>query len=201
MKRPLMFGLLGLGITGVSAYDIHFFKNQDYKQSIAIQSKFEPSAVSEVAPSPGMNMPDPEKLYSLPPISREELQRKSQHAFVPEEFSIPETADWPNRDPFSTNQRPAPVNPSKLKKAGPLSQEKLVSEDVAEPECIVTGTLIDEDRTLALINGIPLSIGARIGSWQIARIESDHIILRSGENTRRIEFTDARRQVARKEPL
>jgi hypothetical protein len=201
MKRPWQFGLLALSLTGVSTYDILFFKNYDSNPPAAIQSEAPPEeVVSVTAPSPGIEAPEQGGLSSLPPISREELQRKALHEFVPKASPAPEATPWPSRDPFSMYRSPESVK-SDLKKPGPSTKEESTSDNLPEPECVFSGTLIEQERRLALINGIPLSIGARLGKWQLARIESNYIILQSEEKTRRIEFTDVGPQVTRKEPL
>jgi hypothetical protein len=201
MKRPWQFGLFALALTGVATYDVIFFKNYNSNPPTTIQSEAMPTEVATVtAPSLGIEAPEQEGLSSLPPISREELQRKAIHEFAPKESPASEAAPWPSRDPFSMYQSPEPAK-SDFKKPDPSTNQKSASANVSEPECIFSGTLIDRERRLALINGIPLSLGAQIGAWQLARIESDHIILQSEGKTRRIEFTDVGRQVLRKEPL
>jgi hypothetical protein len=201
MKRPWQFGLLALSLTGVSTYDVLFFKNYNPNPTAAIKSEATPAEVLSVtAPLPILEAPEQGGLSSLPPISREELQQKALHEFVPKESPAPEATPWPSRDPFSMYRSPESVK-SDSKKPGPSTREESSSDNLPEPECAFSGTLIDPERRLALINGVPLSIGARIGEWQLARIESNYIILQSEEKTRRIEFTEVGRQVARKEPL
>jgi hypothetical protein len=201
MKRPWQFGLLALAITGVSTYNVLFFKNYNSNPQAAIQSEAAPEeVVSAAAPLPGIEEPEQGVHSSLPPISREDLQQKALHEFVPKKFPTQEAPPWPSRDPFSMDRSPKRVQ-SNLKKPDPLTETKSSSVNLSEPECVFSGTLIDRERRLALINGIPLSIGARIGEWQLARIESNYIILQSEGKTRRIEFSDVGRQVARKEPL
>jgi hypothetical protein len=199
MKRPWQFGLLALAFTGVSTYNILFFKNYNSSQPAPTQNIAEPAAVVSVTEN-SVDAPEQPGSSLLPPISREELQRKAQYAFVPKELPTSETSPWPNRDPFSLTRKPSPVI-STYKKAQPVQKEKLPSINISEPECVFTGTLIDHERKLALINGTPQSIGARIGAWEIVHIDSDYVILQSGEKTRRIELTNVRRQVAQKEPL
>jgi hypothetical protein len=167
---------------------------------------------------------------SLPPISKEELLSKALHPFVIKDSSILETEKaWPNRNPFAAHIEPKAIksNPKEippLKAENPTqanttqtntmqtntmqmntmqtntTQTNTTQADLPEPECVFVGTLIDQDRRLALVNGASLSVGARIGSWQIDQIESNYIILQSGERTRRIELS-AGRQDARKEHL
>jgi hypothetical protein len=214
MKRSWQFGLLAIGITGVSTYDVLFYKGYHSQPPPAIQREARnttpaTSPLSTVAPAPGSPAPDntSEQMESnpLPPISKEELQRKAHLAFELEESPIPEKEKaWPNRNPFAVRAEPKAVK-SDLAELSPLKNENPKKENLApvnlpEPECVLTGTLIDQKSRLALIDGAALSVGARIGSWQIARIESDYIILQSGESVRRIELS-ARRQIARKEPL
>jgi hypothetical protein len=67
------------------------------------------------------------------------------------------------------------------------------------PKCIFSGTLIEQDKRLALVDGVPLSVGDRLGSWQLSRIEPDYIILEAGNVTHRVELQGMGLQVARRE--
>jgi hypothetical protein len=207
MKRSWQFGLLAMGLTGVATYNVLFFKDYHSQKTPVIQMEAEKPAqtvVSTVAPAPGMpasgNMSDQSEFNSLPPISKEELERNAQHAFAPKDaLFLEEEKPSPSRNLFAVRREQETVK-SSSKEPPPSIKQKSTPVDLPEPEFAFSGTLIDQNRRLALIDGVPLSIGARIGAWQIVRIESDNIIVQSGDNTRRIEL-GAKRQIARKEPL
>jgi hypothetical protein len=212
IKRQWQFGIIALAFTGVSTYNFIFFK--DYSSSSPAGSPMETTAPL-VAPSPfpqaSADSFGQGSVGSLPPISMEELQQKSQYVFTQKEspeFETDTEAEnrLPNRNPFSNYQEPKPVRlnatkpPPALKEIQPVLQTP-PTINLPEPQCVFSGTLIDRERRLALVDGVPLSIGARIGAWQLARIESDYIILQSGDKNRRIELTNVGRQIAQKEPL
>jgi hypothetical protein len=99
---------------------------------------------------------------------------------------------YPERDPF----REAPtarVQPwqSKVGESPPSSPEKTSLPD--EPSLKVTAILVEGDRRIALVNGYPKRVGTKIGSWQIAAIEPDHLILKTPEGDKKIEIE---RQIA-----
>jgi hypothetical protein len=198
---------LALAITGVSVYDFNFFRDHETQTPAAIlREPVKPAQGVEpvVAPSTEIQTTDSSSKEGmpdfLPAISREELQRKAQHAFVLGESPISEVANsWPSRDPFSLYKKPEPARSNSMKLA-PTTAETTSSVNLPEPQCVLSGTMIDQNSRLALIDGMPLSVGARIGAWQLAHIESDYIILQAGERTHRIELTSGGRPPAKKEP-
>jgi hypothetical protein len=208
IKRQWQFGMIALAFTGVSTYNFVFFKN--YSSSSPANAPSEMTALL-VAPSPAPQTSDDassQSIGSLPPISREDLQQKAHYAFVPKESPNLETDAeaenrLPIRNPFSNYQEPMPIRinppkPTPALKATPPAPPVTI---LPEPQCVFSGTLIDHERRLALVDGAPLPTGAKIGAWQLSRIEYDYIILQSGDKTRRIELMSVRRQVAQKEPL
>jgi hypothetical protein len=211
IKRQWQFGIIALAFTGVSTYNFMFFK--EYSSGSSANASME-TAAPLVAPSsiPQMTVDSSEQEYvgSLPPISRETLQQQAQYVFTPKESPAPETDAVvenrsPNRNPFSNYQEPQPIRiiPTKrtIFKATPPAQPTPPVIILPEPQCVFSGTLIERERRLALVDGVPLSIGARIGAWQLSHIEHEYIILQSGDKTRRIELMSVGRQVAQKEPL
>jgi hypothetical protein len=64
------------------------------------------------------------------------------------------------------------------------------------PHYVFSGTLIEGENKLALVDGSPLSVGDRLGIWQLARIEPDYIILEVGKESYRIELKGAGPQAA-----
>jgi hypothetical protein len=197
MKSPWQLGLLALAVAGVSTYDYLFFKNYrtqnqasmriNASKPVEISSGPAPSALPEATGSAGGE--------SLPSISRDELHRLAQQAFVPRECSKtdPESV-WPRRDPFTAYKEPRQTRdiPAKSPAKGVSAPTPL-----PEPQCTFSGTLIEQQRRLALVDGVPLSIGDRLGVWQLVRIEPDYIILGAGEETRRIELKGGAPQAVR----
>ena len=59
--------------------------------------------------------------------------------------------------------------------------------------------MIEPEGTLALVDGVPLSVGDRLGIWKLARIEPDYIILEAGKVTHRVELKGMGPQVAQQE--
>jgi hypothetical protein len=181
-----------------------FFKDFHSQKPPAIWLESEKPALAfapTVAPAPGLPMSADasEQDDSLPQISKKELQRKAQQAFVPKNSpAMEDEKSWPSRNPFSMQQELGFIR-SNSKELPPSKKEQSTPMDLLEPGCVFSGTLIDQQSRFALINGFPLSIGARIGAWQLSRIEFDYIILQLGESIRRIELS-AGRQAARKEP-
>jgi hypothetical protein len=132
---------------------------------------------------------------SLPRISREEIHRLAQQPFASsEDLEADPGMAWPRRDPFSASREssPAPQNT-------PVIPVKEVSAPQPLPalECVFSGTLIDQKQRLALVNGVPLSVGDQLGAWQLARIEPDYILLEAGKETRRIELKGSEPQTSR----
>lgn len=196
MKRSWQFGLLAMAFTGVSTYNVLFFKEYQSPRPAAEQVE----ALSVAATADGPEGSGPEDFGGQIPISREELEQMALQEFAPQEEPVPESLPWPSRDPFSAYPQSAPAQSAPKKTDFPI-KESPTSADLQAPQCLFSGTLIDQERRLALIDGRPLSVGARVGSWQLAHIESDHIILQSGDKMRRIELANAGRQAAPKEPL
>jgi hypothetical protein len=209
MKSPWQIGFLALAVTGVSTYDFLFFKNNSSKNRTSMQISASQPAAATVAPvlSP---LPEPSEsgnaagfdgADSLPHISREELHKLSQQAFVSKEFSEEESnMVWPRRDPFEVyrefEQIPRTI-PAKFLMRGGATPSPL-----PVPKCVFSGTLIEGEHKLALVDGIPLSVGDRLGVWQLARIELDYIILEAGKETHRIELKGMESQVThQKDPL
>jgi hypothetical protein len=209
MKSPWQLGLLALAVTGVSSYDFLYFKNYRSQKQASIQA---------IAPLPALGMveaplsplaqpvaPSNDAVMvgdgSLPQISRDEINRLAQQAFISKELSETESeSTWPRRDPFGSYSEPV-----KASRAIPI---KSPIRDVSPPEllplpqCVFSGTLIEQKYRLALVDGVPLSIGDRLGTWKLARIEPDYIILEAGNRTHRIELAGMGSQVAhRKESL
>jgi hypothetical protein len=186
MKSPWQLGLLALAVTGVSTYDIMFFMNRSQTTEPTQQMLSSNAAPLLFATAAGVQGDS----NSLLPISKDELHLLSQNAYKPTSSEEEEkNDDWPARDPFSDRRlrEPAPV-----KVAAILPSKKRVSAaaPLPEPHCVFSGTLIQTNSRLAIIDGNTVSIGAPLGIWRLARIETDHIILESGNETRRIELLD-----------
>jgi hypothetical protein len=230
MKSPWQLGFLALAITGVSTYDFMFFKNHQSEKQISIQMKTDRPMT--VAAEPLLSpLPEPANadkatglvgVDAVPPISREELRGLSQQAYIWKDFGETDVeASWPKRDPFAADraseQRPhsIPVKPLMKEISVPLSQQpapQRVFSEIREtpvplpsqptPQYVFSGTLIEGENKLALVNGSPMSIGDRLGIWQLTRIEPDYIILEVGKESYRIELKGAGSQAAhQKDPL
>jgi len=188
MKSPWQLGMLALAVTGVSTYDVMFFMNRsqtpELTQQQAISSTMPPTMSIPAAGSQGSSS-------SFLPISKDELRILSQQAYNP--TSTEETTqkeEWPARDPFSDQKRLSPM-PVKIAEVMPaIKPVSGAATPMPEPQCIFSGALIQSDSRLAIIDGNTVSIGARLGIWRLSRIETDHIILEAGKETRRIELRD-----------
>jgi hypothetical protein len=201
MKSPLLIGLLALAVTGVSAYDYYYFtRDQDTGQpsiQAAANTALIPSAAPvESTPAEGGDPAGAVVTDSLPRISRDEIQKLAQQPFVSgEAWEAEEETAWPRRDPFSASRESAPATQN-----APIIPTKEISapQPLPEPECVFSGTLIDQKQRLALVNGVPLSVGDRLGAWLLARIEPDYIILEVEKETRRIELKGSEPQISRR---
>jgi hypothetical protein len=204
MKSPWQLGLLALAVVGVSTYDFLFFKNHRSQYQPSAQVSVERSLEEDAGPvlhslsesAGSTNAAEFTGNDALPPISREKLNVLSQQAFVPVEFSETDSV-WPSRDPFGEHKEPESMQPNVSTESSAV--EVSHSKPLPEPQCVFSGTLIERENRLALVNGFPLSIGAQLGKWQLARIESDYIILKAGRETRRIELKEAESPAGRKE--
>jgi hypothetical protein len=201
MKSPWQIGFLGLALTGVTAYDLLYFQNRA-KTQVAQRSQTQVAMELPAAASSSINEPAaPIGTSSLPQISREDLNRLAQQVFMPKADSEPLDEDqWPRRDPFSIQKEIEPPPPTVAEV--PVKKESAPAPALTEPQCVFSGALIQADKRLALVDGMPLAIGARIGMWQLARIEADHIVLESGKEMRRIEMRGVEpHNTQRKDPL
>jgi hypothetical protein len=204
MKSPWQIGLLALAITGVSAYDIIYFTNRAKNQASApiVEAQPAPAMMNPVlsplpAPAGSANTEGSAGAGSFPRISREEIQKLSQQVFVSKKPWEPDSETvWPRRDPFEIykeSERISTDNEVILPMQKPPDPAPLTV-----PQCVFSGTLIESSRRLALVDGTPMSIGDRLGAWQLARIEPDYIILEAGKETRRIELKGTESQIARR---
>jgi hypothetical protein len=230
MKSPWQLGFLALAVTGVSTYDFMFFKNHQSEKQISIQMKTDQpmAGVAEPLLSPLSESDNADKTTgligadSVPPISREELRGLSQQAFISKDFGEADIeASWPERDPFAVNkiseriQHIIPVKPLMKEIPISLSQQPTSQHVFSEmretpvplppqpaPQYVFSGTLVEGENKLALVNGSPMSIGDRLGIWQLTQIEPDYIILEVGKESYRIELKGAGSQTAhQKDPL
>lgn len=224
MKSPWHFGILALAVTGVSIYDFTFFKNKQSEKPISIQMKTDPSkaAIAEPLLSPLPEPANADKATGLigadPFISQEELRKLSQQAFISKNPGKANAkASWPERDPFAADKAfirspydiPAahlrnPFTEDTISEQKPhdITVKPLMKETPSPlpgqsaPQYVFSGTLIEGENKLALVNGSPLSIGDRLGIWQLARIEPGYIILEVGQESYRIELKGAEPQTA-----
>jgi hypothetical protein len=209
MKSPWQIGLLALAVTGVSTYDFVYFTGDRNSNQTSIQT---PATLPLIAGAESMNSTPAESgnstgaadAVSLPHISPEEIHRLAQQAFVSAEEQEAESETesetvWPGRDPFSPSRESSPISP----KAPAISSAKETSipPPLPAPHCVFSGTLIEQEHRLALVNGVPLSIGDRLGVWQLARIEPEYIILEAGKETCRVELKSMKSpNLSRKDP-
>jgi hypothetical protein len=202
MKSPWHIGLLALAVTGVSAYDFFYFTqggntNQPSSQAAATAPLIASSEPMNSTPAESYNSTGAADAASLPRVSREEMQKLAQEAFVSrEDWETESEMVWPRRDPFSASRESAPA--SQNLPLIPPAKETSTLQSLPAPQCIFSGTLIDQEHRLALVDGVPLSIGDRLGVWQLARIESDYIILEAGKESRRIGLKGAELQSSRR---
>ena len=197
MKSPWQLGLLALALTSVSTYDYFFFRNRTQpvtEQRVTYQSAAESAA--SLRDSRAFGNSD-----SAPPISMEGLNRLSLESYKPHQDSK-ELAEsqWPARDPFSTRRTTPIILPTTT--PVPVKDKGEQQAAPAEPQCVFSGALIQEGSRLALVDGVPLSIGARLGDWHLVSIETDYIILEAGKEIRQIALKGATPEVAtRKDTL
>jgi hypothetical protein len=194
MKSPWQLGLLAIAVTGVSTYDYLYFAKRNQKPAaIAIQVAQPAAEIAEplLAPLPESAAPESteesigEDLQ--PPISLDELQKLSRQPYVAKDFSeVNSKTSWPRRDPFTESQR-SELQAKEIS-VMPIKREMPVQRPKPAPQCIFSGTLLDGSNRLALVDGMPLSIGDRLKGWQLVRIESDYIVFESGKESHRIEL-------------
>jgi hypothetical protein len=206
VKSPWQLGFLALAVTGVSTYDYMFFKNYTKAKKADIQMTApQPAIIPEEAllsPLPesadAVNSTEPATEESLPSISREDLLRQARQAYVSKDYSESGlSGSWPDRDPFASREtvERLPINIPVI----PAQKETPVSPPQTNPapQCVFSGTLVQGSNKLALVDGIPLAIGDRLGIWQLARIEPDYIVLEAGNETHRIALKGAELQFGR----
>lgn len=208
MKSPWQIGLLAIAVTGVSTYDYMFFKKRNVQKTpiteIHVSSPISGSTEPLLAP-----LPEPtgsEKAMGVegenlrPTISLDELNTLSRQAFViKEDLESNNVPSRPMREP--ANKLIIAGKPARSLPPTVENDKAPVLSPVPAPQCIFSGTLIEGRKKLALVNGMPLMVGDRLGVWQLARIESDYIVLESGAKTHRIELIGMEiRSVSRKDP-
>ncbi len=195
MKSPWQLGLLALAVTGVSSYDFIYFKNYRSQKKASVQVSAPPPALGivETPPSPlfqpvaSGNDAGIAGEGSLPQISRDEVYKLAQQAFISKELSETESESaWPRRDPFGSESEPVKASRN-LPIKSPI-RDVSPPELLPVPQCVFSGTLIEPKYRLALVDGVPLSVGDRLGTWKLARIEPDYIIFEAGNKTHRIEL-------------
>jgi hypothetical protein len=208
MKSPWQIGLLAFAVTGVSAYDYIFLKNRNGNKrpatEIHVTQPASGVAVPLLAPLPepvGSEIKTDDVPGDLrPAISLDELHALSRHAFVMKESSDSVTAySSPERGSF----KGYPITEKPVRRSPSTSKIKELPDPapLPAPQCVFSGTLIQGRKQLALVNGMPLTIGDRFGIWTLARIESDYIVLESGAETHQIELKSTElRSVRRKDP-
>jgi hypothetical protein len=208
MKSPWQIGLLAIAVTGVSTYDYMFFKNRNVQKipvtEIHLSSPISGAAEPLLAPLP--ESAGSEKAMSVegedlrPAISLDELNTLSRQAFVIKEDLGPSNSYYrPMREPIAKQI----IAGKPVRSIPPIveNNKALALSPTPAPQCVFSGTLIEGRKKLALVNGIPLMIGDRLGSWQLARIEPDHIVLEAGAKTHRIELNGMEiRSVPGKDP-
>jgi hypothetical protein len=208
MQSPWQVGLLAIAITGVSTYDFIFMKNRTAPKrpvtEIHVSQPVSGSVEPLLAPLPAPAAPE-EAMDAVgedlrPAISLDELHTLSRQALVIKEDSESgNAASWTWRAPI-TKQLIARKSVRSIPSISEVN-EPPVQNPLPAPQCIFSGTLIEGHKKLALVNGVPLMVGDRLGDWQLARIESDYIVLESGEKTHRIELIREELQsVRRKDP-
>jgi hypothetical protein len=208
MNSPWQLGLLAIAVTGISTYDYMFFKNRKVQKTpvteIHVSQPISSSAEPLLARFPGPV--ESEKAMDVggddlrPAISLDELRNLSKQAFIIKEDLESDNVPSPLRQ--------APVNAKRIagKPVGSIlsiakNNNMPAAKPVPEPQCVFSGTLIEGRKKLALVNGMPMMVGDRLGMWQLAQIESDYIVLESGSKTHRIEMKSLELQSApRKDP-
>jgi hypothetical protein len=196
MKSPWQFGLLAVAVMGVSTYDYVFFtNNRSSSPESALIGQTQPSGMPGPLLAPPISSPkagdDPGSVNqcAVPPISLEALRLRSQQAYAGKSPYMELENAWPRRDPFKTEE--SSIMPARKAAFVPALQppvrEAAPASSLAEPQCLYSGALIEQDRRLALVNGMPIAIGDRLGDWRLTRIEMDYIILEADKETRRIE--------------
>jgi hypothetical protein len=202
MKSPWQLGLLALAVTSISAYDVYFFQN---RSRAALASHAVVQAGPERASAlPRQDSEAPENGDSTPPISREGLGKLAMESYQshvgPEEEAL--INQWPSRDPFSTpKEAPPKLSVIQETPVAPVKNEPVPNRaSVLEPHCTYSGVLVQAGAKLALVDGEPLSIGDRLGEWQLVGIETEFITLKAGNESRRIALKGAE-SAARKDSL
>ncbi len=198
MKNPWQIGLLVLAIVGVSTYDYLYLakfrgkKNNCTQLNQGLGASKSGEIVEASLPSNLADTtckPEDSGCESRPPICLNELENLARRQFVSTGPAHLDRHDpWPARDPFRhTLEIPRSYQQEKLRETVP-APEVSISHSPPEPECVLSGTMIDQGHRLAIVNGQLLSVDSSVGVWRLARIEPDYIILEAGKHTRRIEL-------------
>lgn len=173
---------------GVSAYNINFFTHYSKNKTETVNLEpgwetlepliLEPSHAAEF--SAGLE----------PAISLEELQARSRQAYTPGGFPpAGDSGEWPGRDPFRTAEEKGRIASLGRGSAPPGGVRGFGEPSpLPEPELEFSGTFIQDNKKLALIDGVARPVGAWLGRWQLAAIGRDYIILEGGGKTRRVEL-------------
>jgi hypothetical protein len=208
MKSPWQIGLLAIAVTGVSTYDYMFFKNRNVQKTpvteIHVSSPVSGAAEPLLAPLPEPAGSEKEMIVEgedlRPAISLDEVNALSRQAFIIKEDLAPDN----NHSRIMQESVTKQILTRKPARSIPLIVEKNKAQILSPapaPQCMFSGTLIEGRKKLALVNGMPLMVGDQLGVWQLARIESDYIVLESGAKTHRIELNGMEiKSLPRKDP-
>jgi hypothetical protein len=207
MKSPWQIGLVAIALTGVSAYDyLYFTKRNDKKPAAEIKVSSPVSGPVEPLLAP---LPEPVEEENAmdgggsgdlrPPISLDELQAQSRQALILKE----QTESVSPRS--EQNALPGRlISPKPVRRIASISKikESSIAKPIPAPQCVFSGTLIEGRKKRALVNGMPLTIGDRLGVWTLVQIEPDHIVWASGSETHRMKLKSVELlSVHRKDPL
>jgi hypothetical protein len=200
-KNKWLLVLLSLGLAGTAVYNITFFASRD--QGNSPQSTVMPGIVPTAPLEPVQNINAingtvhfqgsvSSEAQSRPFLSMEEIERQARN---PVDLSVksgpPTRRDWPDRDPFQAARQHVPVLTEHTHSAESSVKPPLETESPPpDPSFKVSATLIEEDRRIALVNGVPKKIGAAVGNWRIVAIEPDYVVVQTPGGERKVEIVN-----------
>jgi len=191
-------GILALGLIATVAYNLTYFASRR-RPPVASQDPLTivTPAVPQAAPQAVTNSigtihpseTGSAEISARPPFSPEEIAQQAQSPLTValNREPLPKRA-YLERDPF--RGAPAvrqPVRETEPKSTPSTSPDEL---DASPPETPlrVTAILVQGERRFAVINGYPKRVGSHMGTWQIAAIEPDYVMVKTPDGDRKIEI-------------
>jgi len=194
-----------LGLIGTLAYNLSYLASRRRPpapgpDALTIET---PATNQIVTNSIGTNQPSEtgvSEAPARPPFSLEEIAQQAQKPLSAAlKGALSPKSPYPERDPFqgslALRQQVREIEPQSTPPA-PTADPDV---STPEPSLRVTAILVQGERRFAVINGYAKRIGASVGSWQIAAIEPDYVLMKTPDGDRKIEI-EKRTADAKPEP-